>query len=218
MRARGAPGTRGRARRPRSRPRAVPGRPRPSAAAVRRLDGSEHRRERRERVLGHLRLRVRDPPQERGLARVREAQRAPRRPAASDGARTSPPPRPARLGDARRLLGRRREAPVADAAPARRGRARPCAPGCARSATSRPSSSNTCVPTGTAQHRRPRRRPRCLFAPFAVPTARRRGSASCARRTRGRAGRDRRRAPRRRRCRRRRRRARPWARTSRGGS
>ena len=41
--------------------------------AVRRVDGAEDRRDRRERVLRDLRLRVRDPPQERRLARVREA-------------------------------------------------------------------------------------------------------------------------------------------------
>ena len=42
-------------------------------AAVRRLHGAEHRRERRERILGNLRPRVGDPRQQRGLARVREA-------------------------------------------------------------------------------------------------------------------------------------------------
>ena len=41
-------------------------------AAVGAVDRSEHRRERRERVVGDLRLRVRDPAQERRLAGVRQ--------------------------------------------------------------------------------------------------------------------------------------------------
>ena len=41
-------------------------------AAVGRLDGAEHGLKRRERVVGDLRGRVRDPPEERRLARVRE--------------------------------------------------------------------------------------------------------------------------------------------------
>ena len=40
-----------------------------------RVDRAEHRREGRERVVGDLRLRVRDPGQQRRLARVREADR-----------------------------------------------------------------------------------------------------------------------------------------------
>ena len=40
--------------------------------AVGPVDRAEHRRQRRERVVGHLRLRIRDPPQERRLAGVRQ--------------------------------------------------------------------------------------------------------------------------------------------------
>ena len=42
-------------------------------AAVRRLDRAEHRLERRERILGDLRPRVRDPREQRRLAGVRQA-------------------------------------------------------------------------------------------------------------------------------------------------
>ena len=41
-------------------------------AAVRAVDRPEHRRQRRERIVGDLRLRVRDPAQERRLAGVRQ--------------------------------------------------------------------------------------------------------------------------------------------------
>ena len=76
----------------------------------------EHRRERRERVVGDLRLRVRDPAQERRLARVREP--------GHRGVREQLQPqldlglsgRLPHLGEARRLPGRRREARVAAAA------------------------------------------------------------------------------------------------------
>ncbi len=46
---------------------------------VRTVDDAENGLERRERIVGDLRLRVRDAPQERRLAGVREARRAPRR-------------------------------------------------------------------------------------------------------------------------------------------
>ncbi len=42
-------------------------------AAVRAVDDPENRRERRERIVGHLGLRVRDAPQERRLAGIRQA-------------------------------------------------------------------------------------------------------------------------------------------------
>ena len=42
------------------------------ARSVRRVDGAEHRRQRRERIVGDLRPRIRDAGQERGLARVRQ--------------------------------------------------------------------------------------------------------------------------------------------------
>ena len=185
--------------------------------AVRRLDRPEHRRERRERVVRDLRLRVRDASQQRRLARVREAderrvgeqlqaqldRRTPRpaapspRSAAPDGSATRSAccrGRPRRR--ARRARGRRPRA---------------------RSAISCPSSSKTCVPTGTASSTSSPSAP-CLFAPPPCAPAPcleplvRRGSA------RGRAGRDRPRARRRRPCRRRRRPARPSGRTSRGGT
>ena len=82
-------------------------------ASVGRLDGAEHRRDRRERIVRDLRLRVRDPPQERGLAGVREPEQR------RVGEELQPElelallPGLADLCDARRLIGRRREALVA---------------------------------------------------------------------------------------------------------
>ena len=72
-RARGARGTRGRARRPRSRPRSAPGTSattswRPSGDSTVPSTGCE----RRERVVGDLRARVRDPREQRRLAGVRQ--------------------------------------------------------------------------------------------------------------------------------------------------
>ena len=43
------------------------------ARGVRRVDGSEHRRQRRERIVGDLRPRIGDPREQRRLARVRQA-------------------------------------------------------------------------------------------------------------------------------------------------
>ena len=118
--------------------------------AVRRLDRAEHRRERRERVVGDLRLRVREPAQQRRLARVRQP--GERR----VGEQLQPQLELGLLGG----LGRsRRSAASAGSASrsarcrgrrCRRARATTRAPGVARSATSSPSTSNTCVPTGTA--------------------------------------------------------------------
>ena len=62
--------------------------------AVRRVDRPEHRLERRERVVGDLRLRIRDPPQERRLAGVRQADERSVGDAASGAARARHP-RPA---------------------------------------------------------------------------------------------------------------------------
>ena len=184
-------------------------------ARVRAFDGSEHRLDRRERVVGDLRLRVRDAAEERRLARVREpgergvddeleAQR-------EVGLVTWKPG----LREAWRLPGRRREARVA--APARRpARRRTRVPGDVRSATSRPSASSTCVPTGTRIS---------TFSPSA-PCFRLRGRCRPCRRAapssagapRDREARGRRSRRRRRRALRHRRRARPSARTSRAGS
>ena len=81
--------------------------------AVRRLDRPEHRRERRERVVGDLRLRVREPAQERRLARVRQTGHR------GVGEQLQPQlhlrlvGRLPHLGEARRLADRRREARVA---------------------------------------------------------------------------------------------------------
>ncbi len=82
-------------------------------ASVGPVDGAEHRLDRRERVVGDLGLRVRDPPQQRRLARVRET--GERR----VGHQLQPQlevallARQPGLGEARRLAGRRREAGVA---------------------------------------------------------------------------------------------------------
>ena len=87
-------------------------------APVGRLDRAEHRLQRRERVVGDFRLRVRDPAEQRGLAGVRQA----------DERRVGEQLQPelevgllageAGLGKARSLPGRRREVPVAAPAPA----------------------------------------------------------------------------------------------------
>ena len=89
--------------------------------AVRRLDRPEHRRERRERVVGDLRLRVREPAQERRLARVRQPGHR------RVGEQLQPQlhlrlvGRLPHLGEPRRLADRRREARVAAAALAAAG-------------------------------------------------------------------------------------------------
>ena len=85
-------------------------------ASVRRLDGAEHRRERRERILRDLRPRVRDPREQRRLARVRQADErgvGEQLEAELDDALVT---RHAHFGIARRLARRRREALVAAAA------------------------------------------------------------------------------------------------------
>ena len=80
--------------------------------AVLAFDRPQHRRERRERVVGDLRRRPRQPPQQRGLARVRQ----PHQP--DVGEQFQPQLDPARLppgpflGEPRRLPGRGREALV----------------------------------------------------------------------------------------------------------
>ena len=81
--------------------------------AVGRLDGPEHRRERRERVVRDLRLRVRDAAEQRRLARVRQAdERGVREQLQAELDRRLLARQP-RLGEARRLARRRREALVA---------------------------------------------------------------------------------------------------------
>ena len=121
-------------------------------AAVVGLDRPEHGLDGRERVVGHLRLGVRDPAQERRLAGVREPEQG----RVGDELQPQLEPRlVARLAH----LGGLRRAPagggvVAVAGPAAR---RPVAtvtraPGCARSATSSSvSRMRTWVPTGTAE-------------------------------------------------------------------
>ena len=82
-------------------------------APVGRLDRSEHGRERREGIVRDLRLRVRDAPQQRGLAGVGEADEC------GVGEQLQPQvelqlfSREAGLGEARSLARRRREALVA---------------------------------------------------------------------------------------------------------
>ena len=95
---------------------------------VRSVDRPEHRRERRERVLRNLRLRVRDPPQQRRLAGVGKADER------SVGEQLQAKLEPqlltghSRLGEPRRLPRRRRKALVpATREPAARATAR--APG-----------------------------------------------------------------------------------------
>src|SRR6185503_8402277 len=81
--------------------------------SVRRLYGAEHRLERRERVVGHLGRRVRDAAQERRLARVRKpCERSVGHQFQAKLERMLLARHP-RLGEARRLPGRRREARVA---------------------------------------------------------------------------------------------------------
>ncbi len=85
------------------------------------VDRAEHRLDRRERIVGDLRCRPRQPPEQRRLARVRQADEArvgEQLQVQLDPARGAGQPA---LGEARRLLGRRGEALVAVAAePARR--------------------------------------------------------------------------------------------------
>ena len=133
-------------------------------APVGRLDRAEHRLQRRERIVGHLRPRVRDARERATTCPRSAARRAPRRRAASGAARCR----------ARRPAGRPRRsgAPAASSETKRALPRPPCpprasttrAPGCARSAISSPSSASTCVPTGTASSASSPRAP-CLRAP-----------------------------------------------------
>ena len=186
-------------------------------AAVGRLDRAEHGRERRERIVGDLRARVRDPREQRRLARVRQADErgvGEQLQAQLDLALLAGQ---ADLGEARRLPRRRRRSACC------RGRRLPPratttrAPGWARSATSRSSAIEHLRADGDVQGRRPRRGLRARDGRRRRRRARRAASGSGGRR-RGRAGALPRRARRRRRRRRRRRPARPSARTSRAGS
>ena len=184
--------------------------------AVGRLDRAEHGLQRRERVVGDLGRRVRDPPEERGLAGVRQ----PGERGVGDEleAQLEAPlrPREARLGEARRLTGRRREPRVAAPPAYRPARRPPASPGA----------------RGRRRARPPRRAPACRPARPARRSRRRlrggarrgRGRRAPLRRRRDRAGTTGhgatrpRSARRRRRGRRRRRRDRPSARTSPAGS
>ena len=118
-------------------------------APVGRLHRPEHRRERRERVLGDLRPRVRDAREERRLAGVREPDE--RGVGEELEAELDLPllAREADLGEARRLPGRARRSACCRGRRCRPSRRRRARPACARSATSS-SPSKTCVPTGTA--------------------------------------------------------------------
>ena len=180
-----------------------------------RLHGPEHRREGRERVLGDLRPRVRDPRQERRLAGVREADE--RGVGEELQAELDLPlvAGPADLGEARRLPGRAGEvlvaAPAAAALRDDDSRARTDEVGHELVALEAPAS------------RRERRAPRRLRARRSSRGRRRlrrdpRAASGSAGSPRGRAAAGRRRARRRRRRRRRRRPGRRAARTSRAGS
>ena len=116
---------------------------------VGRLDSSEHGRERRERIVGNLRPRIRETCDERRLACVRQADER------GVGEQLQPQldhallAGPTDLGEARRLPRRAGEALVPTAAarrPSRRRRAHRDARGRRRAALRRRS---TCVPTGT---------------------------------------------------------------------
>ena len=85
-------------------------------AAIRGLDRAEHRRERRERILGDLRPRVRDPCQERRLAGVRQADEGRIREQLQPQLDHALVAGHADLGVARRLTSRRCEALVAPTA------------------------------------------------------------------------------------------------------
>ena len=112
------------------------------------LDRPEHRRERRERILGDLRPRVRDPRQERRLAGVREPDE---RGVGEELEAKLDLPFLARPGRPRRSAASGGSGRRSACCRGRRCRPSPTttrAPGRARSATSS-SPSNTCVPTGT---------------------------------------------------------------------
>ena len=87
-------------------------------AAVRRVEGAEDRLERRERVVGDLRLRVGDPAEERGLAGVRQPDQRGIREKLQTQLVVGLLAGHADLGEPRRLAGGRGEAAVAAAADA----------------------------------------------------------------------------------------------------
>ena len=115
---------------------------------VGRVDSAEDRRERRERVFGDLRPRVRDSRQKRRLTRVRKPDESRVGQELQPQLELGLPAGQPDLGEAGRLPRRRGEAAVAPA-PAPPPRATTTrAPGLARSATSW-SPSKICVPAGT---------------------------------------------------------------------
>ena len=81
--------------------------------AVRCLDGAEHRLERRERVVGDLRRRIRDAAQQRGLAGVRETREGGVGDELQPELECAGRPGQPRLRKARRLTGRRCESRIA---------------------------------------------------------------------------------------------------------
>ena len=110
--------------------------------AVVALDRAEHRLERGERVVGHLRLRAREAREQRRLARVRQ----PTSPASASSLQAQLEPallaRQAALGEARRLARGGGEVPVAAPAAARRAPPRRAGRGSIRSQRSPPSASS----------------------------------------------------------------------------
>ena len=90
-----------------------------------------------ERIVGDLRLRIRDPPQERGLAGVREPDESCVREQLQSSSSVRLLARQADLGEAGRPARGRREPPVAASARAAPRDHRPC-PRCARSAITSP--------------------------------------------------------------------------------
>jgi hypothetical protein len=82
-------------------------------AAVGRIDRPEHRCERRKRILGHLRAGVRDPRQQRRLARVRQPDQPHVREQPQPQLDPALLPRQPALGETRSLAGGVREPAVA---------------------------------------------------------------------------------------------------------
>ena len=156
--------------------------------AVLALDRPQHRRERRERVVGDLRRRPRQPAQQRGLAGVRQPDQP------DVGQQFQPQLDP--VGFAAACPSRRSAAPAGSrsrsaccrARRARRGRPPPAAPA-RRGRSQLPSTAAACVPGGTGISRSSPRapcrfdpspcRPRCArkcLLPFSAPRSRRDGS------------------------------------------
>ncbi len=116
---------------------------------VRAVDDAEDGLERRERVVGDLRLRVRDAPEQRGLARVRQSRRAPRRRRASGAGRCRARRPGARSRQSGASAGSASRSGHFRARPGRRGQRRTGCSGSSGRRRARRPESRICVPTGT---------------------------------------------------------------------